>query len=1091
MSEVKEKSIQKQVEKKYTREEVYDESIKYFNGDELATEVWINKYCVKDKEGNYCELSPTDMHHRMAEEFSRVEKKYDIDLNGKKSTLSDYGQKREKLTTEKIFNYFDHFKYIIPQGSVMSVLGNKYVIGSLSNCIVIPEIYDSYGGIMFADQQLAQLMKRRCGVGADISSLRPSNMAVSNAAGTTTGAISFMERFSNTTREVAQSGRRGALMLTIDVKHPEAEHFAKIKQDLKKVTGANISIRLSDEFMKAVKDDKMFTQQWPIDSNNPSIKQEIKAKDLWNVIVTCARNSAEPGLIFWDKQHTYSTSSLYPQYKNISTNPCITDDSWIMTDGGALQVKDLIGTQFNAIINGKSYSSTDEGFYCTGKKKIYEITTNEGFKIKTTSNHLIKKISKIMRHSEKTEWTETSKLLSGDLISLNNHENLMWDGEGNREKGWLLGSLIGDGTFNKKKAILNYWGNNKIELNRHAISLIKNNLNYRVGFFGEGSEKNVGILNLDKTTIGSAGLFELSKKFNLNEDKKINIEIEKTSSEFYAGFLSGWFDADGTVIGNQSKGVSVRLSSSICDNLYAAQRMLARLGIISTVYTNRKNAGYKLMPNGKGGEKEYWCKSQHELVIANDNIIKFRNIIGFFDKNKIKKLDNLIKKYKRTPNRERFVAKVKEIKEVGEELVYDCTIPKINEFDANGISVHNCSEIAMGNDSCRLIAMNMFGCVENPFTKDAKFNFDKWYEVVYEAQRLMDNLVDLELERIETIFDKIASDPEPDYIKQVELQTWKTLYENGKNGRRTGLGFTALADTMAALNLKFDSEKSLSVIEKILKKKCEAEFDSSIDMSIERGCFVGFDLEIENKSDFVKMIEKELPHVYERMMKFGRRNVSISTVAPNGSLSIVAQTSSGIEPVYMLSYMRRRKINPTDKNARVDFTDSMGDKWQEYEIFHPMLKKWMEITGETDKTKSPYFGATAEELDWIKRVKIQSIVQKYITHSISSCLTFDSLILTSEGLLYLDEVFDFDSLEENKFEECKKELKIKNHIGDMVNIGSFYNNGKKPVFKISLKNGLSINATGNEKFLVLNEELGISEWKMLSEIEKGERIKIS
>jgi ribonucleoside-diphosphate reductase alpha chain len=606
------------LEKIFGRDEAMEECLKYFNGDTLAAEVWISKYAMKNGDGQLLELSPVDMHKRMAKEFSKIEKKYDINLNGEAKLLSEYGQKRQFLSEERIMGYFEKFKYIIPQGSVMASLGNHRIFASLSNCIVLPELQDSYAGICYADQQLVQLMKRRCGVGLDISTLRPEGMTVSNAAGSSTGAVSFMDRFSNSTREVAQSGRRGALMITMDINHPESEKFATIKQDLKKVTGANISLKLSDEFMNAVNKGAEYVQKFPVNSDKPKFTKKVKAAELWDTIVKCAHNTAEPGLIFWDRQHWYSTSSVYPQYKNISTNPC--------------------------------------------------------------------------------------------------------------------------------------------------------------------------------------------------------------------------------------------------------------------------------------------------------------------------------------------------------------------------------SEIAMGADSCRLIALNLFGCVKNPFTKNAEFDYEKLYEIAYEAQRLMDNLVDLELECIDRIIGKIKNDSDPEHIKAIELNTWNTLYESGKNGRRTGLGFTALADTMAALGYKFDSNKSAEIIEEMMKMKCKAEFDSSIDMAIERGKFVGFDTEIEKTSHFVQMLKKELPSVYDRMMKHGRRNVSISTVAPNGTLSIVAQTSSGIEPVFMMSYMRRKKINPADKDAKVDFTDAMGDKWQEFEVFHPKVKMWLEVTGKSDIKESPYAGATAEELDWKQRIKIQSIVQKYTTHSISSTI---------------------------------------------------------------------------------------------------------
>ncbi|MDP2088221.1 MAG: adenosylcobalamin-dependent ribonucleoside-diphosphate reductase [Flavobacteriaceae bacterium] len=601
----------------YNYNEVLKASLAYFKGDELAATTWINKYAVKDKKGNYLEKSPNDMHHRMAKEFARIEEKYRLKSVNK--DLSTYGKSREELTEEKIFHLFKDFKYIIPQGSVMSTLGNHTMIASLSNCVVVPSSHDSYGGICYTDQQLVQLFKRRCGVGVDLSGLRPKDAEVSNAAGSTTGAVSFMHRFSNTTREVAQNGRRGALMLTMDIAHPDIEDFITIKQDLTKVTGANVSIRLSDEFMNALMNDGDFTLRFPIESPNPKYTKVVKAKELWDTIISCAHNTAEPGLIFWDRQHYYSTSSIYPGFKNESTNPC--------------------------------------------------------------------------------------------------------------------------------------------------------------------------------------------------------------------------------------------------------------------------------------------------------------------------------------------------------------------------------SEIAMqGGDSCRLIAVNLFSFVNNPFSENPTFDFDKLYKVVYETQRLMDDLVDLELEAVDRIFNKIMNDEEPLHIKQIEIDTWKLLYQTGKKGRRTGLGFTGLADAIAALNVKFDSDKALTIVDQIMKTKITGEFDSSIDMAITRGAFEVFNPEIEKQSEFIQMMSNEFPDLYNRMMTFGRRNISISTVAPTGTLSMLAQTSSGIEPVFLLSYKRRRKVNPMEEKAKIAFVDDMGDSFEEFEVYHQKLKIWMEITGKTDITESPYAGSTAPEIDWLKRIEMQALVQKYTTHSISSTI---------------------------------------------------------------------------------------------------------
>lgn len=618
--------------KYYSYEEALKVSLEYFSGDELAASTWVSKYAMRDREGRLLEASPADMHRRMAREFARIEEKYG---NKNSADLSSYGRSRKPLAEKDIFSLFDKFRYVIPQGSVMSSLGNPHVIASLSNCVVLPEMYDSYGGIFHTDQQIAQLCKRRCGVGIDISALRPAGTVVSNAARTTAGAASFMERFSNTTREVSQHGRRGALMMTMDIAHPDIEEFVTIKQDLSKVTGANVSVRLSDEFMEAVDADKKFTLRWPVEAEKPLVTKEIKARELWNTITACAHRTAEPGLLFWDRHHWYSTSSVYPGFKNVSTNPC--------------------------------------------------------------------------------------------------------------------------------------------------------------------------------------------------------------------------------------------------------------------------------------------------------------------------------------------------------------------------------SEIAMqGGDSCRLLAVNLYSFVESPFTANARFDLRKFWSVTYEAQRLMDDLVDLEMEAIEKILAKIESDPEPDHIKQVEYDAWKLLYETGRKGRRTGLGFTALADALAALGLKFDSDEAMHVTEKIMRAKCEAEFESSIDLAIERGRFEAFDPAIEDSSEFIRMMKEEFSAVYERMMKHGRRNISISTVAPTGTLSILAQSSSGIEPVFSLSYTRRRKVNANERNVKIDFRDAQGDAWQEFTVYHHKLREWMSITGETDMNKSPYHGSAAGEIDWLKRVQLQAIVQKYVTHSISSTINLPQDVPVEKvGEIYL------------------------------------------------------------------------------------------
>lgn len=651
-----------------------NELLNYFKGDELSANVFLSKYA---QEGD---ITPDDMHKRMASEFARIEDRYvkeerlNYGLN-----LSKYGQDRERLTYESIYNLFKDFKYIIPQGSIMSNLGNK-AITSLSNCFVIGQPTDSYGGICKKDEEMAQLMKRRGGVGLDISTLRPATTKVSNAAKSSTGAVSFMHRFSNTTREVAQDGRRGALMLSIDINHPDVMDFIKIKRDLTKVTGANISIKLNKEFMEAVEKDEDYILRYPCDldlskftkeyvkanynelhyiedhTNNDEVcyVKTIKAKEYWDEIIKSAHGVAEPGLMFWDNMIDYSPDGVYEQFKAITTNPC---------------------------------------------------------------------------------------------------------------------------------------------------------------------------------------------------------------SEI--------------------------------------------------------------------GMQEY--------------------------------------------------------------------------------------------DACRLIAVNLFGFVDNPFTPEAKFDFEKFYQINYEAMRLSDNLIDLELEHIDRILRKIAEDPEPFENRRTEFELWEKIKKTAAASRRTGLGFTALGDTLAALGLKYDSDKSLEIIEQIMSKKMESELDCTIDLAILRGTFEGWDRHKEytdgangeeiGRNLFYEMILSKFPIQCNKMQNFGRRNCSFSTVAPTGTVSIMTQTTSGIEPLFMPYYMRRKKINPNDVTARVDFVDQNGDKWQEFPVLHPKFKDWLNVSYSQDQIEmflnnredlqkvfelSPWYGSTANDIDWVKRVEIQGVIQKYITHSISSTINLPENVKEEE-----------------------------------------------------------------------------------------------
>tara|TARA_B100001109_G_C18864345_1_gene476060 strand:- start:5612 stop:8230 length:2619 start_codon:yes stop_codon:yes gene_type:complete len=603
--------------KTYSYDEAVKASTEYFKGDELAANVWVNKYALKDSAGNIYECSPNDMHKRMASEIARIENKYP-----------------NALSEDEVFDLLKDFKYIVPQGGPMTGIGNKHQIASLSNCFVIGNkgVADSYGGVLKIDEEQVQLMKRRGGVGHDLSHIRPKGSPVMNSALTSTGIVPFMERYSNSTREVAQDGRRGALMLSVSVKHPDAEGFIDAKMDGTKVTGANVSVKITDDFMKAVVEDKPFKQQYPIEGDNPTFETETNAKKLWGKIVHNAWKSAEPGILFWDTVTNESIPDCYADlgFKTVSTNPC------------------------------------------------------------------------------------------GEI---------------------------------------------------------------------------------------------------------------------------------------------------------------------------------PLCPY----------------------------------------------------------------------------------------------------DSCRLLAINLFSYVDNPYTEEASFNMPKFKQHARYAQRIMDDIVDLEMEKIDAIIKKIEDDPESIEIKRTELTLWKKIKQKCIEGRRTGVGITAEGDMLAALNKRYGTDDALDFSVKVHKTLAIEAYRSSVEMAKDRGSFPIYDSIREEKNPMVNRIKEADPALYEDMVKYGRRNIALLTIAPTGTTSLMTQTTSGIEPVFMVAYKRRRKVNPNDRSARVDFVDEVGDSWEEYNVFHHNFKTWLDVKGydlnevatysqeELNKIieKSPYYKATANDVDWVAKVKMQGAVQKWVDHSIS------------------------------------------------------------------------------------------------------------
>jgi len=827
----------------YSYDESVSASIEYFDGDDLAGQKFVDKYALRKPNGMYTEKTPDDMHHRLAWEFFRIEAK----------------KFKEPMSYEKIYNLLKGFKYIVPQGSPMYGIGNPYSYITISNCFVIDSPEDSISGIMKTDQELAQIFKRRGGCGVSIESLRPRDMPTNNAAKTSTGSISFAERFSNTTREIGQNSRRGASLESTSIHHPDIMEFITVKNDLTRLTGANISVKLTDEFLNAVSRNEDYEIRFPVDSNTPIMSEMISASNTWDTICENAWKMAEPGILFWDNMIRESPADCYENFKTISTNPC-----------------------------------------CFAKSENIQVITKSGYK-------------------------ELKEVTSDDLV---------WVDNTNNTSGWMKTS----------------------------------------GYFDAG--------------VAQTYIIELSNgiSFKVTGNHKFRRIVDNTDT-------------------------MVELNDfSVGDNIAVIQSdPLSELG------------------DSVGGTSEIISISKSDIC------------------------------------------------EVG------CIeVPEYNTFIANGVISGN-SEIPLSPyDSCRLIIQNLYSYVTNPFTKSAKFDYELYGEHAQLTQRFMDNMVDIEFEMVNRIISKIEADPENKEIKSTELNLWKKIREMCKLGRRTGTGITALGDAIAACGIKYDSNKGISMTGNIYRTLKLNAYRSSVDMAKELGAFPVWDYDLEKNNPFLLRIKDEDPKLYRDMKKYGRRNIALLTTAPTGTVSMMTQTSGGIEPEFSIdTYTRRVKGNPGDEKFRSDFVDDNGDHWMEFEVIKPKLKTWMAITGETDITKSPWYGSCAPDLDWKKRVGIQAAAQSEVCHSISSCLAVgESTILTTSGMLDIEE---FTCGEEKEFLDIENDVFSVNIENNKAKITSVFNNGLSNTIKFDIGRGRSIRCTQNHKLAILNEEYNM-EWKMAKDI---------
>lgn len=1103
----------------YTYSQVFEESVKYFEGDEFAAKVFVDKYALQNSNGEYLELTPKDMHHRLAKEFARIEQKYP-----------------NPMSEEDIFALLDHFKYIVPQGSPMYGIGNDHYVQSLGNCFVVESPYDSYGGICKSDQELAQLMKRRAGVGLDLSNIRPKGSSTANAAKTTDGIGIFMERFSNTCREVAQCLGKDTLILTVNglKKISEIEIGDEVwtnqkwipvekilknnKRVVKLITESGKEILASkDHVFHTINGEKKINQLSIDDSitqiiGNGWSGEDIKLKAIkYQQIGKNKSNRLHKGITLpsvLNKDMAYILGQMYGDgfvMKNKGVDNGISialSDDWGLISNKLL---DFTKKTFNLnmLIRNKKGEKCSDGKIFSRELVLY---LKENNLLKQKSNEII----------------FPSQLLKAKPDVLFSFISGYFDADGcvqKSKKQYKINSVQKDFLLTIQNIFMSFGIFSKIHKEIKSNKIGQENWKdiYSLTINGELSQNNFRQLMSESVKISQVS-FD-SKNRDLT--KSIYNILDLNSK---AGRHSFIIDNKQYLSYSSLNKVKCELNNNDCNFLFQDHvKEIIEQEAEEDVYDLVLGKEHLFFANGlyahnsgrRGAlmesisinhpEVETFISIKQNLKKVTGANISVRLTDEFM--NAVKNDEDFTLRWPVDSKTPTITNKVKS-KKIWDAIInsaWTSAEPGILFWDkiignspadiyANKYpnfktqSTNPCGELPLGLDSCRLLVVNLLSFVKNPFTKEAEFDYNLYSNICQKAQRLMDDLIDLEIEKIEKIINKIKSDPEPESIKLIELNMWNQFLTSCKMGRRTGTGITALGDCLAAMNIKYGSEQSIKITGKIYQQLMINAYKSSCIMAGERGAFPIFDASLEKGHPFINLglsLDEDLKNIYN---KNGRRNIALLTTAPAGSVSSLTRTTSGIEPVYMTNYTRRKKHNPSDKNARIDFTDAMGDQWQEFTVYHHGITKWMEITGESDITKSPYWGATATEIDWIASVDLQAAAQEYIDHSISkTCVTKDSLIETEDGLMYIDELIDFNTPNISKKIE---NIKTKNCFGDFENISHVHTMNYSKIIKVTLENGLEIKVSPKERFMVLNDESGLEEWKFIEDLEIGDKIKL-